>query len=537
MRFTTLPFLLMFLVGLAQMPGLNVYQINAWNHGTEQTEPWRSKLTTTSGVTRFIALASRTRAWLADLTNVPLLASEIGAVGNIKQLIQDETETKAAIAKLKKEGRTLNAIEAAARTPEQVARFTAVFTELDALEDKTETIAADLKIARRLQEDERAAGALIGTVLEVGDDNASKQPVTLGEIMQAMAYEAPQMSGHRKAFILPNGVAPHVAAVLHAPELQAAAAGASSGVPESGGVLVRNEWNTSLLNRVQEEGKLASKCFPMPIGEGSDGVEAPYVDETSRATGSRWGGVQVYRAAEAAAATASQPKLGKFELRLEDMLGLFYATDRVLRDAVLLEALAMKAFSSEFAFKLDDEIVRGTGAGQCLGVVGNAPTVSVAKETNQTAGTIVFENIINMHSRLLARCMPGAEWFINQLALPQLYKMYLAVGTGGVPVYLPANGASAAPYGTLMGLPVTPIEQASAPGTVGDIILGNFHNDYALIQKPLTQASSIHVLFTTNQTTFRWVWPIIGKPVMAAAVTPYKGSLTLGPFVTLATRA
>jgi len=45
------------------------------------------------------------------------------------------------------------------------------------------------------------------------------------------------------------------------------------------------------------------------------------------------------------------------------------------------------------------------------------------------------------------------------------------------------------------------------------------------------------VLFTTNQTTFRWVWPIIGKPVMAAAVTPYKGALTLGPFVTLATRA
>jgi hypothetical protein len=71
-------------------------------------------------------------------------------------------------------------------------------------------------------------------------------------------------------------------------------------MPESGGLLVRNEWNTSLLNRVQEEGKLAPRCFPMPIGEGNDGVEAPFVDETSRATGSRWGGVQVYRGAEAA---------------------------------------------------------------------------------------------------------------------------------------------------------------------------------------------------------------------------------------------
>jgi len=553
MRFTTLPFLLAMVLALANMP-TDIYQICAWNHGTEKTEPWRAKRPATSTGERLVAVATRVRAWFAELAAVPrlnyILTSEVGAVGNIKQLIQDEADTKRAIATLKKEGRTLNAIPAApiaatattaevkGRTPEQAARFTAIFAELDALEDKLEANAAELVIARRLQEDERALGAAIpATQITGGDDNATKQPVTLGEIMQAMAYEAPQMDSRRKAFILPQGVAPHVAAVLHAPELQAAAAGASSGVPESGGVLVRNEWNTSLMARVQEEGKLAPKCFPMPIGEGSDGVEAPYVDETSRATGSRWGGVQVYRAAEAAAATASAPKLGKFELRLEDMLGLFYATDRVLRDAVLLEALAMKAFSSEFSFKLDDEIVRGTGAGQCLGIVGNAPTVSVAKETNQGAGTIVFENIINMHSRLLARCMPGAEWFINQLALPQLYKMYLAVGTGGVPVYLPANGVASAPYGTLMGLPVTPIEQASAPGTVGDIVLANLHNDYALIQKPLTQASSIHVLFTTNQTTFRWVWPIIGKPVMAAAVTPYKGALTLGPFVTLATRA
>jgi HK97 family phage major capsid protein len=300
---------------------------------------------------------------------------------------------------------------------------------------------------------------------------------------------------------------------------------------------VRSEWNTSLLDRVQEMGKLAPKCFQMPIGEGNDGVEAPFVDETSRATGSRWGGVQVYRGAEASAMTGAQPKLGKFELRLEDMFGLFYATDRVLRDATLLEALATKAFASEFAFKLDDEIVRGTGAGQCLGIIGNAPTVSVAKETNQAAATVNYQNIVKMYSTLLASCMSGAEWYINQTVLPQLFQMYLAVGTGGVPVYLPTGGASSSPYGTLMGLPVNVIEQAAALGTVGDIILANLSNDYALISKPMTSASSIHVLFTSNQTTFRWVWPVIGKPVRSAAITPYKGSGTFGPFVTLATRS
>jgi hypothetical protein len=220
----------------------------------------------------------------------------------------------------------------------------------------------------------------------------------------------------------------------------------------------------------------------MPIGEGSDGVEAPFVDETSRATGSRWGGVQVYRGAEAAAMTGSQPKLGKFELRLEDLFGLFYATDRVLRDATLLEGAR-------------DEGVRvrvRVQAGRRNHPRDRRRPVPrhrrqradrLRREGNQPgAGTIVYENIIKMYSVLLASCMSGAEWYINQTCLPQLFRCTLAVGTGGVPVYLPANGLSASPYGTLMGLPVNVIEQAAAVGTVGDIILANFSNDYALIR-------------------------------------------------------
>jgi hypothetical protein len=58
-----------------------------------------------------------------------------------------------------------------------------------------------------------------------------------------------------------------------------------------------------------------------------------YLDETSRATGSRWGGIQVYRAAEADSATAKKPQLGRWECRLEDIIGLAYITERLLRDA------------------------------------------------------------------------------------------------------------------------------------------------------------------------------------------------------------
>ncbi len=434
-------------------------------------------------------------------------------------------------ADLKAEALKILDIAAADRTPEQAARLEAVEASMTALDKDIDRL---IKL--------NAEQATEAPLVEVGKDRAEAKDATLGEVLQAMAYQALGSTGRRDRAIniLPKGISAHVLTAIGGPDaLMAAASGASSGNPETGGLLVRNEWNTSLLDRVKEEGKLAPKCFPMPIGEGNDGVEAPFIDETSRATGSRWGGVQVYRAAEAATVTDSKPKFGKFELRLEDLFGLFYATDRVLRDATLLQALAEKAFASEFAFKLDDEIVRGTGAGQCLGILTatGVPTVSVAKESGQVAGTVVYENVIKMYARLLARCMPGAEWYINQAVWPQLFRLSLSVGTGGVPAFMPPGGLSQSPYGTLMGLPINVIEQASAPGTVGDIILANFKNDYAIVSKPMTSASSIHVLFTSNQTTFRWVWPVIGKPVTASAITPYKGADTLGPFVTLATRA
>ena len=47
-----------------------------------------------------------------------------------------------------------------------------------------------------------------------------------------------------------------------------------------------------------------------------------------------------------------------------------------------------EAFATEYAFKLDDEILNGTGADQCLGILSanNGSLVSQAKETGQEGG-------------------------------------------------------------------------------------------------------------------------------------------------------
>jgi len=134
--------------------------------------------------------------------------------------------------------------------------------------------------------------------------------------------------------------------------------------------------------------------------------------------------------------------------------------------------------------------------------------------------------------------LPSAEWYINQNTYPQLFQMSHAVGLGGIPVFLPPGGLSVAPYGALFGRPVTPIEQCSTLGTLGDIIFADFRNGYIIAEKGGIQTDvSIHVQFLYDEQIFRFVLRLDGQTVRATPLTPFKGSETLSHFVALATRA
>lgn len=319
---------------------------------------------------------------------------------------------------------------------------------------------------------------------------------------------------------------------------RAGPSGGSTSVPSDGGFLVGSDFTMALLDMAVEQSQLAKFARIFDLGAGSDKLEAPYLQNTSRATGSRWGGVRVYRRAEADTVTASKPTLEKFELELEDLMGIAYVTNRVLRDAPALGQLYRDAFTSEFAFTLDDEIFRGTGVGQCLGIIhaNNGALVSVSAEAGQGADTILAENIINMYGRMHPRSVQNAVWLVNQAAFPQLQTMQIGTGTSGQLVYMPAGGLSGQPYATLYGRPVIAIEQASALGDVGDIVFADL-SQYILVRKGgIEEAESMHVRFLYDETAFRWIQRINGRPKDRSAITPYKGANTLSPFVALAAR-
>jgi len=286
-----------------------------------------------------------------------------------------------------------------------------------------------------------------------------------------------------------------------------------------------------------ETGLLTSRVRRVPVSANANGLTMNAVAETDRATGSRWGGVRAYWREEAGTVTATMPKFRTMKLQLNSLMGLCYATDELLADTTALGSIIQQAFSEEFAFLLDDAIIRGSGNGQPQGILISGAFVSVAKEAGQAAATIYWENVLKMWARLWARSRTNAVWYIHQDILPQLATMAFPIGVGGVPVYLPATGAAGSMYSTLFGRPIIEIEHAAALGTQGDIMLLDL-SQYLMIDKAgLDAAQSIHVRFIYGENTFRFVLRTDGQALWNLPLTLNNSSNTVSPFVVLDTRA
>jgi HK97 family phage major capsid protein len=134
------------------------------------------------------------------------------------------------------------------------------------------------------------------------------------------------------------------------------------------------------------------------------------------------------------------------------------------------------------------------------------------------------------------RSRQNAVWLINQDIEPQLYQLSQTVGTGGLPMFLPAGGSNNAPSSTLFGRPIIPIEYASTLGTPGDIILADFSQYVLADKRGMQAATSMHVRFLTDEMTFRFTYRVDGQPIWNLPLTPFKGTSSKSPFVVLAAR-
>lgn len=311
----------------------------------------------------------------------------------------------------------------------------------------------------------------------------------------------------------------------------AAATGLNEGIGGDGGFLVQTDYSSTILQRAYDTGEVLRRCRQQPISANANGIKLPAVDETSRANGSRFGGIRAYWAAEADTVTATRPRFKLIEIGLNKLMVLVYATDELLADATALESWIMSTVPQEINFVLEDAIINGTGAGQPAGIMSADALVTVAKETSQTAATVNATNVQKMHARMPARNRSSAVWLVNQDVEPQ----FPLLTVGNYPTFQPDY--TQAPGGRLLGKPVVPTEYNATLGTVGDILLTDLSQYILATKGGVMAASSMHVRFLYDEMVFRFVLRVDGQPAWHSALTPYKGSNTISPFVALATRA
>ena len=322
-------------------------------------------------------------------------------------------------------------------------------------------------------------------------------------------------------------------------KIQAAASGMNQGVGSQGGYLIPPEFSTQIwdgLNAMPDN--LMQYCDVYPVTGSS--LTFPANAETSRVTGSRYGGIRAYWLAEAAQMTTSMPTFRQMKLEPHKLGVLVFATDELLSNASALDTYIRRAAGEEIMWLVNDAIINGSGTGQPLGILRAPGTLVVSKEGTQQADTFLLENVNKMYSRMHSRARNGARWFINQDVEPALEALNAVVGTGGLPVYIasPTGFPNVAepPQNRLKGRPVQPIEYCKTLGDRGDVIFANLEYYAVGIRGGINEAMSIHLRFDYDETAFRFLFSVDGQPWLQQPLTPAYSALTLSAYVTLEAR-
>jgi HK97 family phage major capsid protein len=320
------------------------------------------------------------------------------------------------------------------------------------------------------------------------------------------------------------------------PRLRNAAASTygNEGVGGDGGFAVPPDFRAEIMSKVFGEDSLIARTDRM---QSSSNTLTMPIDMTTPWQTS--GGIQSYWTAEAGTKQQSKPALEEVSVKLHTLATLVPVTEELLEDAPAMDTYLRRKVPEKMDFKLSDAIVRGSGAGQPLGFLNSPALVTVAAEGGQTADTIVAANIVKMWARMPAASRRTAVWLIHPDAEAQLPLMTI----GNQPIYLPAGGVSASPFGTLFGRPVIPHQVAETVGDLADIMFVDLAQ-YLTVTKTgngrdsngMRTDVSIHLWFDQDMVAYRFTMRVAGQPWWSQATAQRDGSNAVSPFVVLAAR-
>ncbi len=309
--------------------------------------------------------------------------------------------------------------------------------------------------------------------------------------------------------------------------LRAAASGSQF---SAGGVMVPKRFLAETLHPAGEEELIFPRARVFAMDAGS--LQVSTLDNLVNTDGEMYGGFTAQWIAEGGTFTETTPETSAITLTRRK-LGLFtLASSELVSDSDYERELvpALQAAIQEFR---DYAFFTGDGLGKPKGVLNDPAIITVAKESNQPADTILTENLDRMYSRLHPRLIRGARWYVNPTCIPALFKLTRTVGVAGSPI--PVLNESSGTF-SMYGLPVELTSKLPVLGDAGDVLLANVSQYGIGASRGVAIARSTDFKFQTGQIAWRAEWRGDGQGLWRAAFTPRNGS-TLSWCAKLAERA
>lgn len=395
--------------------------------------------------------------------------------------------------------------------------------EVDTLMAEFEQLSGQLGTAEKVEDMKAKAAASAGRKTVAAAPGAGNPALSV----QVAATRAEKFGGFNTSGEWLMAVKNHARTGEMDSRLKAATAKESVG--EDGGFLVPEEMSAAILKKMEGDGSLMALTNTIQVSGNNLTIN---VDENQPWTG----GVSAAWTGEGVAITESKANFKQASWRLHKLAALVKATDELLEDATALGSYIQSATPNAILHQVNKAIINGNGVAKPLGIIACPFTVTVSKESMQSADTIVAANVIKMYSRMFPMSRANAAWYINPACEEQLRLMQDGLGQF---IYLsPGSQMNQTPYGSLMGRPVIPLMGGMpALGDLGDIIFGDL-SYYYMIRKAagVKSATSIHLHFDKEITSFRFSLRLDGKCPYQAPVTTEFGSYSMSAFVQLEAR-
>jgi len=301
-------------------------------------------------------------------------------------------------------------------------------------------------------------------------------------------------------------------------------------VPSDGGFLVPTQ-QAAQIHAVSLENELVlPRCFVQPMTSNECKIPAMSIGDHSTAL---MGGFSASYTDELGTISEANPKTRAMVLNAKKLTCLIRFSNELAADIPGSESQITNLCGKGLAWYRDRSFLKGTGAGQPLGILNSPCLIEVAAEDGQTPDTIVYENLTNMMARMFAGSFNNSVWVCHQTVIPQLLQLSISIGTGGY--YLPVMTESNGQF-KMLTRPVVFTEKTEPLGSKGDIMLCDFSQYVVGLRQGLRFDTSIHVGFTTDELLARLIERHDGMPLWSEPLTLEDGSTTVSPFVTLAAR-